>query len=576
MAQMIPHVPSQGTPQSELRVFRKLASELETSGWIVFHSLGLSSSYTGHYGEIDFVVLIPGRGIVCVEVKGGGVTQHGGVWSSRDEKGVTHQLKRSPFSQVQSAMFKLRRAIESRFGKHSMEAQVPTGYVVIFPGVDCPPPSPEYTRRDVIDRQDLDRPIAQLLSECPTLEVSSAKAGAAFSGGAFQNLRKFFRPDFERVLTAGASLRPVEESLRALTEEQYAFLDAADLNSRCILVGPAGSGKTTLAVEYARRLSAEGQSVLLVCFNRGLGRWLAERATDLGPGRVVAGSMHKLLDERIGKTSFAAEFRKNRQHPELFSELYPLYGALAIEELGERFDAVLIDEAQDFRSTTLVALAEAWTRDSENPRIVFFGDYVQQAIYDTPGENLQVAREALTGAFALPLRKNCRNTRRIAVQTSSLSGFRDLKLNHGQPEGEAVETTFYRDRTDQTERLAKVFAKLRDEGISSDDVVVLGKYRLENSGVATLSQESCWRLVDDPNGQRKSTVVYSTIYAFKGLESAVVILVDVNCLDEGEGEALLYVGMSRAKARLYMLIDERCRPAFDRKVLTGLTGLVGS
>lgn len=568
---MIPPVPPSGTPNSEQRVFRKLATEPGTSDWIVFHSLGLSSSYTGHFGEIDFVVLIPRRGIVCVEVKGGSVKQSNGLWTSRDESGVTHELKRSPFAQVQDAMFKLRRAIEARFGKHSIEARVPIGYMVIFPGVDCPPPCPEFTRGDVIDRQDLDRPVAERLRDCPTLKNSSAKADFTFGPAPLQNLRQFFRPDFERVLTAGARLKPVEESLRALTEEQYDFLDTVDLNPRCVLAGPAGSGKTTLALEYAKRLSADGKSVLLACFNRMLGDWLYARGETLGPGEVVAGSLHKLLEDRIRESSYAAEFRKNRHHPDLFKELYPLYGAMAIEELDEKFGAVLIDEAQDFRSSTLVALAEAWTRGVPEPRIVLFGDYAQQAIYDTPGESLQIARTALNGAAALPLRKNCRNTRRIAVQTSSLSGFSDLQLNLGQPEGDAVQTSFYARPADQIVRLKEIFAALRDEGIASDDVVVLGKYRLENSGVAAAVSGTPWRLAEaeESRGQR-NTVAYSTIHAFKGLEAPVVVLVDVDTLEEGEGESLLYVGMSRARARLYMMIAKDCRAAFDRKVLAGM------
>ena len=75
MARMLPPVPPADIPDSERRFFVKLAGEPGTEDWTAFHSLGLSSGYTGHFGEIDFVIMIPGRGVVCVEVKGGGVSR---------------------------------------------------------------------------------------------------------------------------------------------------------------------------------------------------------------------------------------------------------------------------------------------------------------------------------------------------------------------------------------------------------------------------------------------------------------------------------------------------------------------
>jgi thymidine kinase len=573
---MLPPVPPADIPDSERRFFVKLAGEPGTEDWVAFHSLGLSSSYTGHFGEIDFVIIIPGRGVVCVEVKGGGVSQRDGLWTSKDRFGVVHELKRSPFAQAKSAMFKLRKAVEERFGKSSNEVRVPFGYLVVLPDVDCPPPCPEFGHADVIDRNDLDKNIARLISDCPSLTAALTDRARGLGAAPFNNLRSFFRPDFERVLAAGASLKPIEEGLKALTDEQYEALDTVELNSRCVVIGPAGSGKTTLAVEYARRLSAENKSVLLACYNRMLGEWLGERTRAMGPGKVVAGSLHKLLEERIKASQLAQEFARHRDHPDLFSELYPLYGAMALDEANERFDAVLIDEAQDFKAETLVALADAWTRDVSSAQIVLFGDYTKQAIYGTPKDSLDVARSCL-GGFVVPLHKNCRNTRRIAVQTSHLSSFHGLKLYPNQPEGEAVETLFYKDRGEQPHQLSRIFRQLKDEGIPPDDVVVLGKYRLENSAVSSLPPDSPWRLAEASLSARaKKEVAYSTIHAFKGLESAVVVLVDVDSLEEGEGEALLYVAMSRGRARLYMLLDSRCRSDFDRKISAGLLEAMGA
>ena len=567
---MIPPVPPHDIPESERRFFVKLAGEPGTEDWTALHSLGLSSRYTGHFGEIDFVILIPGKGIVCIEVKGGGVSQRNGNWTSRDRHGKTHDLKRSPWAQAQSAMFKLTKAVEEQFGKASPEARAPIGYLVVLPDVDCPPPCPEFGRGDVLDRTDIERPVAAKISGCPTLSASAAKLQRTLGPAPLINLRAFLRPDFDRVLTAGASLKPVEEALQGLTEEQYVFLDTLEYNEKCILVGPAGSGKTTLAIEYARRLAADGKSVLVLCFNRMLGDWLATVTSSGAKGNIEAGSLHRLLDARIRGSSFSGDFQKSRGHPKLFDELYPLYGAMAIDEVSERFDAVIIDEAQDFQSEMLVALAEIWTRDVDEAKVVLLGDYSQQSIYGTPGESLKTARERLGGAPIVSLRRNCRNTRRIATHTSLLSGFGEFELHARQPEGDAVETSFSKGPAEQQAKVAKILHDLNSEGISPADIVILGKYRLENSGLGSIDG-SPWTVAEARLLQStKDTVAYSTIHAFKGLESPVVILVDIDRIEEDEAESLLYVAMSRARARLYMCVSSSCRVDYDRKIMNSL------
>lgn len=101
---MIPPRPGADAPDSERLVFHRLAQVLDREDWIVFHSVGLSSVYTGHFGELDFVVLVPNRGIVCLEVKGGAISQRNGIWTTRDRTGRTHDLNPPPYRQVQNAV----------------------------------------------------------------------------------------------------------------------------------------------------------------------------------------------------------------------------------------------------------------------------------------------------------------------------------------------------------------------------------------------------------------------------------------------------------------------------------------
>ena len=76
------------------------------------------------------------------------------------------------------------------------------------------------------------------------------------------------RPKFEVATTAGDRRRDRGTQLLAFIDEQYAALDAMQDNQAALFTGPAGSGKTLLAMEAARRETAQGRTGRLLCFNR--------------------------------------------------------------------------------------------------------------------------------------------------------------------------------------------------------------------------------------------------------------------------------------------------------------------
>ena len=100
MARMIPGWVHADAPASERRVFERLRDDPAAGSWTVLHSLGLARRRSGPYGEIDFVVIVPDEGVVCLEVKGGRVSCENGVWRTRNRRGEVAALK-SPFMQAQ-------------------------------------------------------------------------------------------------------------------------------------------------------------------------------------------------------------------------------------------------------------------------------------------------------------------------------------------------------------------------------------------------------------------------------------------------------------------------------------------
>jgi UvrD-like helicase C-terminal domain/Nuclease-related domain/AAA domain len=569
MPAMIPNAIDPNAPTSERRVFDLLKCIPDSQQWIVLHSLGLSNSYSGEYGEVDFVVIIPDSGIVCLEVKGGGVSCTNGIWSTVDQHGARHDYKRSPFAQVREGMWKLVSAIRTHFGENSPEAGCAIGWTVVFPDITSPPPTTEFRRDEVIDRNDLQGDWKARLMNTPSLLAAQRNRGKP-SRSTCERLLKFLRPDFERIGTVSSDLWDTEERIRSLTEEQYAFLDALAANRTCLVYGPAGTGKTLLAVEAAKRSASNGHPTLLTCFNRNLGRWLSRSVEGVQLTSLASGNLHKILRDRILRSSIADEFLRleARAESRFFSEDYYELGALAIAEIGERFGTVLIDEVQDFPMKGLAQVVKEWT-GGHPAHIMLFGDFAHQAIYDASTRLRDQVTAAFPGLTSFALSLNCRNTRMIAKQIELVAGSYGGRISERQPEGHTVEYFYHSGDEEQITHLEQVGMTLRRQGYKPEDIIILSPTRFETGPLARLSRLANWPVNDFENAGPQE-IARSTIHAFKGLERSVVILADIDTRDAAEADNLLYVGMSRARTRLFLLCSKTTQGLINERIISNL------
>jgi superfamily I DNA/RNA helicase len=145
----------------------------------------------------------------------------------------------------------------------------------------------------------------------------------------------------------------------------------------------------------------------------------------------------------------------------------------------------------------------------------------------------------------------------------------------GQVDGSPVDYLDYTDAESQSNALEKVLSKIAAEpGIVSDDVVILSRYRLEQSAASRLSDTKLFRIrsVEQPVSKdgRVPTFRFATAQAFKGMESKIVVLCDVDRIDSDDDRSLLYVAMSRARSLLTVLLHVRTkasvREAFKKRM----------
>ena len=323
--------------------------------------------------------------------------------------------------------------------------------------------------------------------------------------------------------------------------------------------------------------SGERRVVTLVCFNRLLGDWLQQQICGTG---VVAGTWHGIVRCLIWESSIADEFRAEERAAHqggdtraLFAETYPLYGELALEELGTPSDVVVMDEAQDLCSQHVldilnVAMAGGFAGGSW----AVFGDFTRQALYGGTKDPVAALARYCDHFVRARLTLNCTNTRRIAEETTRVAGFDQSPFRLTDEMGLPVEHRYWKTRADLVASLTRAVDRLVNEAMPIEDVKVLSPRGLESSGLAGVGRISRFPLVDvsrRTEGTRHA-LTFSTIHSFKGLESPAVIIVDIEEVDSNEYQSLLYVAMSRARSVLILMTSGGARRSLERRIQIGI------
>ena len=275
---------------------------------------------------------------------------------------------------------------------------------------------------------------------------------------------KGLSPSFQLLPVLFRQVEEQEERLFRLTEEQMRLLDFLALHRRAGVEGVAGSGKTLLARAQAQRFADAGKTTLLVCYNKALAEWLRSSQPEGYQDKIVIRHFHGLCTEWCREASVPFQVPSRDQDrfwrydaPELLFQ--------AIERLPRRFDAVVVDEGQDFYPEWWIPLQEINAEGDEGPFYVF---------YD-PKQNLFV-EDRLTIPILHPpfvLATNCRNTRQIAETCSRVRGI-EIRVRPDAPEGAKCDVHFA-PSAEQQQRLGRQYI---DEWI--------GKGRLKPSQVAIL------------------------------------------------------------------------------------------
>lgn len=520
--------PSEDSERRVATALRVLPDE-----WVVLHHVSWQSRRSGRQGdgEADFVVLHPKRGLLVLEVKGGGIEIHDGRWSTIDRRGDRHEIK-NPYEQATDS----KHALLGWLKEHGLAGRVRIGHAVAFPHMSSLPnvgpagPAPiSFTKPDL-------EAIAAAIDRCFNHWGLEAK----LSDRDASRLVGLLAPTVSVTPNLAGRTAEAEQDLLLFTAEQVEAFAGLRASRGGLILGGAGTGKTILAIARAQQLAKDGFRTLLVCYNELLGTELTRR-TAAQPA-LTAGTFHSICLAEAARARLTTPAQKDagwweRQAPELLIE------ACATTETS--FDAVVVDEAQDFSPLWLDALRCLIATDRDAP---FFE-------FADPRQDLW-AREWSTDPrhpFVYELTRNMRNTRPIAERVAAavattckdrgVAGpFPIWRTTEGSPRESDVITSVER---------------LLDDGFTPaslmvlcEDAVLAARLRERSIGAYSFGR---W-------GSRGVPV--ESISRFKGLDAGAVVL----ALAEGPGpihQAQAYVGMSRARSLLVVIGSEATRTAVN-------------
>lgn len=560
---MIPNTIHSGVKSNaERKVFDLIRDAPGSEQWVCLHSLGLAHHAKKRRAEIDFLLLTP-SGIFVLEVKGGRVGREGGKWFFENRWGRKTTKHESPFEQAQSAMFALEKELRQEFDGNPRLCQPTIGFGVLFPDIYFDVKGVEFDERQVFDLADRSAPMSRYVERL----VQYTRESQPYKRYGLKKediaaLVEFLRPDFDLVPSFDVLADETRAALVRLTKQQLECLSVLDSRPRVIVEGAAGTGKSVLALEAARREARAGRRVLVLCFNKLLSSQLRSsvREADI---EIEIDHVHSFLRRMIRRSDFEDEFQhrsRGAENDELYGRLYPEYGALALLARGAPpYDVLIVDEAQDLLTAPMLAVFEACIGgDLEQGRWRFFMDSNGQARVYGQLDRESYAKVRRWGDVHL-LTLNCRNTRQIGLFTEAVS-MPDLRSAPRQ-KGEPVHISWYGDEDGAEYTVLKaVLEQLRERNVRPGTVSVIFPRKPTAYQEGALRAMGLRELIPADAGDlashRLKKTTYSTVSAFKGLENDVVVLVGVGDIDSAWWQSVVYVGMSRARVALYVIFHE--------------------
>jgi len=530
-------------PYAELKVYEAL--EKLGDNFYVFHSvqwLKKTKKWAATWKENDFLILNRNLGAIVLEVKGGDIDYTGTVFhqvntQTNEVSVLDPKKKKDPLSQAIDGAYHYRNVLEkicrATESKLALDDRFPVEVAVWFPGCE-------------IGKKIEKFPLAYREAAPAVLDLKSFKKGPQaiydvfdfygsrnkvdISDDEFKKIIDAIASDFELITAPSIKKDELDHAFLKLTQEQTGLLDYLSEQRVATIQGVAGTGKTLIAKEAARRFGTDGRKVLFLCFNKFLYLYLKKQYPY---ENVTYYNIHTFVSQFSESTEDLSD--KEKRAEALYS--------ISWDEIP--FDDVVMDEAQDFVDDEVVYFKD-FAKEKDG-RFFAFYDKNQVVLTDKVPEWIEGSE------CRLLLTKNCRNTYEIALTAYNVI---DVELNQKiqMMNGEKTSLTFI--KGNPMSKLVKLLSLLMgdERGYESNDIVILSLSTEKESIMNGINKISGVPITRE---KTNSSILFTTAKKFKGLESRVIIVVDINeeSFADEKAKRNFYVACSRATQSLFLMVD---------------------
>ncbi len=580
----IPESPRFGANSSETKLFEAITGRGASKPWIVVHSIQIGRDSDVLVGEADFFVLVPGRGIVAIEAKSPTqVTYENGDWFLEG----TPKPKKSPLDQVNRA----RGAMRKYLVELGIEQDVPTARLVWFTSLGRHQFDPkskgdfQFHEWELAWKQDLENPIAQIervldnflehYKDSTTLKFEPALFTEKMANQVADSLFANFS-----VTQDPQDLADERAKERAkLVVEQAELLDALEDNPHVYLEGSAGTGKSFLITEAAKRSKNASKRTLVTCWNILMAEELASFIPHSSDMNFVVKDLNALM----------LDFANLKANPadadgDWYEQTLPqraLAGLRSKPFMG-RFSSIFIDEFQDLvgKPKVLEFVMSLGKGDGlSETAVILAGDERQKILVDNKDSEgaFETAKSLIPDLVKFKLKTNTRMTPKLHREMEALLTLKlDVSKHRLSNDKSGGLTVIEASKRDQEKELKRVLAELLAIYPPSD-IRVLSPFGVQSSLLGKLfaedakTTEAKWLRNAVRHETTKGQIRWRSIPKFKGLESEVVVITDVgaDAIDfyQQRGQApkdWLYVGISRARHRCVIITEDSVANLFSQ------------
>lgn len=518
-------------------------------------------------GEIDFLYICS-RGLLCIEVKGGkDIYRKERKWYSLSKNNKEYEIS-NPFLQAQDCMFALKKYLKMSFVRDKNLSNPLIGFGVIFPECKFTGHGNDLLTEVLFDNNnslfDFGNYLNAAFDYWKNEEYNKhGNISNALTAEQIEKIAVFLRGDFKVIPSMNLEMQHIQQQIIELTDEQCSALDNTKYNPRIIIQGGAGTGKSILAMEKLRQNQSQKINTLYLCYNRNMAKYAEMSFNNKFDNNCHIYTFYSLIGKYFPSTDI---------HTKSLEEISKMFLEDIPFDIIEKYDYLIIDEAQDIINTlSMTVFEKILLGGMKNGKWILFLD-PNQNIFNKNDDfefTMKYLDEMCKPSYYV-LNYNCRNTDQIARRTSVISLVPPSKFMKIRGPNVIIKT--YTDNDKLRSLLRKELLSLFSGGTSSSDIVILSKYKYANSGIINIKPVNNMEIIenDDIKQIRKGQINYFTVQSFKGLESNIVFLIDIDGFKGISNRSINYVALSRAKVLLYVFYPETLKAEYQEVAEKGV------